>query len=152
MLSIRKIEKKDENPVKDLIESIMHNEFMNDQKHYAYADLEHITKYYSGSRDYFFVAEIDGQIIGTCAVKQDDDKTALLRRFFIHPHYRNKGYGLVLLETTIDFCRKHGYQKLVFRGTSRMERALIICKKKGFQERDRIDLGEMSVYIYNLTL
>jgi len=152
MLSVRRIEKKDEKKVKTLIESIMHNEFMNDAKHYAYADLEDITNYYSGEKDYFFIAEIDGKIMGTGAVKQDDNETALLRRVFVHPHFRNKGYGLVLIETAIAFCRKHGYKNLVFRGTSRMERALNVCKKKGFRERDRLDLGEMSIYIYNLAL
>ncbi|MBN1522674.1 MAG: GNAT family N-acetyltransferase [Candidatus Aureabacteria bacterium] len=152
MLTVRKVEKKDEKEVQELIESIMHNEFMNDAKHYTYADLESITSYYSGEKDYFYVAEIDGKIIGTGAVKQDDNETALLRRVFVHPYYRNKGYGLVLIETAIDFCKKHGYKNLVFRGTSRMERALNVCKKKGFQEKERLDLGDMSIYIYNLAL
>ena len=152
MLAVRKVLKKDEKAVKELIESVMHNEFMNDAQHYAYADLENITEYYSGDKDYFFVAEMDGKIIGTGAVKQDDNETALLRRVFVHPHYRNKGYGLILLETAIDFCQKHGYKNLVFRGTSRMDRALAVCKKKGFKERDRLELGEMSIFVYNLAL
>jgi len=152
MLIVRKIEKKDEEEVKNLIESIMHNEFMNDAKHYATADLDNITSYYSGERDNFFVAEIDGKIIGTGAIKEDDADTALLRRFFVHPYYRNKGYGLILMETLIDFCKKNGYKKLVFRGTSRMERALALCKKKGFKEVDTLDLGDVTLYVYSLNL
>ncbi|MCK5706751.1 MAG: GNAT family N-acetyltransferase [Candidatus Aureabacteria bacterium] len=152
MLKVRKIQKKDEQAVRDLIDSIMHNEFLNDKKHYSTDDLKNITEYYSGEKDYFFVAEIDGEIIGTCAIKQDDDKTALLRRIFLHPHFRNKGYGLVLIETAVDFCRKHGYVNLAFRGSSRMERALNVCKKKGFKEKEKIELGDISVFIYNLSL
>jgi GNAT superfamily N-acetyltransferase len=152
MLTVRKIEKKDEKSVRDLIESIMHNEFMNDAQHYTSADLENITKYYSGQKDYFFVAEIDGKIIGTCAVKQDDDQTALLRRLFVHPRYRKKGYGAILIETAVDFCKKHGYKNIIFRGTSRMNRALESIKRKGFSERDRLDIGEVSIFNYSLAL
>jgi GNAT superfamily N-acetyltransferase len=152
MLKIRKIEKKDEADVRTLIESIMQNEFMKDSQHYPSLDLDGITEYYSGKKDYFFVAEIDSQIIGTCAIKQEDKETALLRRVFVHPHYRNKGYGFVLMETAIDFCRKHKYKNLVFRGTSRMERALNLCRKKGFAEQVNVEMGEMTIFIYSLAL
>ncbi len=152
MLIVRKIDKKDEDEVRNLIESIMHNEFMNDKKHYATADLDNITNYYSGEKDSFFVAEMDGKIIGTSAVKKDDDTTALLRRFFVHPYYRDKGYGGILLESAIDFCKKNGYKRLVFRGTSRMQKAIKLCKKKGFKEIDSVNLGEVNLYVFALDL
>jgi len=148
---IRKIKKKEEKKAQELILSILKNEFSEDATAYPQNDLKNIQDSYGKKREIFLVAEKEDLIIGTSAIKEDDKETALLRRIFVHPEFRNKGYGLTLLEEAIDFAKKQRFKRIIFNGTSKMISALNLCKKKGFIEKERIDLGGVTIYRYCLS-
>src|SRR3989338_4466623 len=110
--NIRKFRLQDNAAVKSLINSIMNKEFPRDALAYPPDDLDDIHSHYGNIGEAFFVAEDDkGSIIGTIAVKRDDERHALLRRFFVSPEYRGKNVGKALLEHLIDFCKEVGYQE-----------------------------------------
>ncbi len=151
-MQIRIFKKGDEEAVRNLISSILNGEFHMERKAYAETDLEKIQEIYSGSRNVFFVGEVNRHIVATVAVKEDDKNTALLRRLFVDPAYRGKQYGSLLLDEVLRFCRKKGYKKVVFRGAAGMKAAASLAQKKGFSEVERFHFGEVEMVHYALAL
>ena len=149
---IRPLERKDEEAVRDLIASILDEEFALEKMAYPVTDLEAISEHYRGPRDSFFVAVEDGRIVGTVAVKEDDSKTALLRRIFVDASYRGKRFGSQLVERALAFSREKGYKRIVFRGTASMTQALALMQRKGFSEKERIRFGEVEMILLNRSL
>ena len=152
MIDIRTIEPSDTESVNELITGIMDAEFPHDHAAYAYDDLDSPAEHYAGARDVFLVAEKDGLIVGTAAVKEDDAELALLRRVFVHPDFRGKGYGARLLSRAVMFCCEHGYKRVVFHGTPRMKNALALCLKSGFERDDVAELGNVDLITLVKTL
>lgn len=152
MMKIRPFQKGDETAIKELITSILNEEFQLEKRAYSETDLEMISKVYSGERNAFLIGEVDRQIVGTVAIKEDDRRTALLRRLFVDPAYRGKKYGSRLVDEALIFCRSKGYKKVVFRGTAGMSEALRLIRKKGFLEAEKIRFGEIEMILFALSL
>ncbi len=151
-ITIRRYRSGDESAIKDLVVSIMGREFREDAAAYPTEDLESIERSYGKIGDIFFVAESGSQVIGTVAIKKEDDRIALLRRLFVDPQFRNQKLGVKLIDRALEFCREVGYQELVFRTTSRMEGAIRLCQKKGFTQRAKIQLGDFELLKFTLHL
>lgn len=143
MVLIRKICPRDTPQVKQLIRGILDKEFTTEHQAYASPDLDDPVRYYGGQKDIFLVAEKDGAIIGTVAIKEDAPDTALLRRIFLNKEFRGKGYGEKLLQKALAFCFEQQYQNVTFRGTATMQAALQLCLKEGFKETD---VAEMNAF------
>jgi len=145
MLEIRKIHAGEESDVRELITSIMNSEFPQFQAAYPSGDLEAIRDHYGSRGEAFFVAVDGGKVIGTVGVKQDDERTALLRRIFVSPDYRGQKVGYRLLKSAIDFCRAAGYEEVVFKTTSEMRAANRLCIANGFQAKARVSVGPADI-------
>ena len=100
----------------------------------------------------FLVAEKDGVIVGTVAIKEDGRDVALLRRVFVHPDHRGKGYGTTLLNKALAFCFDHQYKTVTFRGTDKMRSAVQLCLKNGFREDDVSEFDDIKLLILSKTL
>ena len=68
------------------------------------------------------------------------------------PDYRGRKYGSILVEKALQFCRKKGYKKVVFRGTAGMSAAAGLIQKKGFSEVERIRFGNIEIILFTLRL
>ena len=147
MIHIRKIASSDTEPVKELVSDIMQNEFSAENKVYSFHDLDNPIRYYNGKKDIFLVAEKDGEIIGTVAIKEDSTDTALLRRVFVRKNFRGKGYGEKLVKEAVTFCFAHKYNTITFRGTNRMQQALNLCLKQGFAEDDIVVASDLKMFV-----
>ncbi len=79
------------------------------------ADIENIQAgYLANERNHFWIAEHDGQPVGMIGVAEDEPNIAEIRRLRVDPEY--KGLEAVpekLLERALQFCRHHGYLKVV---------------------------------------
>ncbi|MFH0731877.1 MAG: GNAT family N-acetyltransferase [Candidatus Omnitrophota bacterium] len=143
---IRSYKKEDAQSVKNLITSIMSQEFSDEQKAYQYNDLDSIDQAYGSVTEKFLVAKEDSSVIGTVGIKEDTKSNALLRRLFVHPSHRERGIGSMLVDTALDFCKLSGYKYVNFRATSKMKAAIdLLCKKKGFIEKDRCFLDGIEI-------
>lgn len=151
-MKIRTVKNSDVPKVLKLIKGILESEFGKEAAVYPQIDLYDLEASYGGDRECFLVAEKNGQIIGTTAIKEEDGKIAMLRRVFVDPKYRGKGYGLELIEKAIEFCKSKSYRKISFQGTSRMTTALALCRKKGFQETDRVPMEDFEIIRCSLRL
>ncbi len=145
-MEIRTLKGEDCEGARELILSILTKEYPFDKSAYSDSDLYNLIGTYSGVRDCFFVLEENEKIIGTVGIKEEAEDLALLRRLFVDPAYRRRGYGESLMNEALKFCRDKGYQHIVFRTTNRMVGAIGLCKKKDFKKAEEIDLQGFRIY------
>ncbi len=152
MITIRKCHESDQKAVKDLIIRIIKEEFPKESPAFPIEDLNEINHSYGKLGEAFFVASENSSIIGTVAIKQEDERTALLRRLFVDKAYRRKKIGSQLIDRAIEFCREVGYEELIFKTTSTMSHAIRLCEAKGFVPRARLDIGPVQLVKFTLYL
>ena len=145
MISIRPYRSEDGASVKDLILRIMSEEFSDATPAYPADDLEDIPSSYGKIGEAFFVAVNGSKVIGTVAIKKEDERVALMRRLFVASSYRGQQIGLQLIDRALQFCEEVGYDELIFRTTSKMVGAIKACQKRGFLQRAKIKLGELEL-------
>lgn len=138
--------------MKKLITGIMDGEFREEKSVLSLEDLENVETSYGNFGEAFFIAEDGKKIVGTVAVKREDDRIALIRRIFVDPEYRMRQIGLELLDRAIGFCKEVGYRELIFKTTSRMSAAIELVKKLGFQSRAKVPLGQVELLKFSLSL
>jgi len=59
-----------------------------------------------------YLAEVDGQPVGTCGLKQVTPDVAEIKRMYVDPAVRGHGAGRALLQRVIDDARAAGYRGL----------------------------------------
>ena len=149
---IRKCQESDQRDVCELVVGIMAREFPKEAATFPTQDLEDISTSYGQLGEAFFVASINGKIVGTVGVKQEDKRTALLRRLFVDSRYRREKIGSRLVERAVQFCREVGYEELIFKTTSTMNSAVQLCEKRGFIPKARLELGPIQLLKFALFL
>lgn len=140
-VEIRPARSQDGERVRGLIAGIMGSEFSADSRAYPVQDLDDLPGSYGGPRDIFLVAEEGGKIVGTVAIKEESPEKALLRRVFVSGAYRGKGLGSQLLNKAMQFCFDHDYKTVQFRGSERMQAALQLCLRNGFEKQEETELA-----------
>lgn len=88
---------------------------------------------YKSNKERCWIAEMDGEIVGSVLVIQDNEKVAKLRLLLVDPKARGLGLGTKLVEECIRFARRTGYEKLVLWTNSVLSEARHIYQKKGFK-------------------
>lgn len=80
----------------------------------------------------FWVAIYEDTVIGMIGVQNTADNSAEIRRLRVRKGHRRRGVGTQLLECALNFCREHGYLKIVL--DVRIERgpAITMFEKFGF--------------------
>lgn len=152
MLEVKNYKPEDSEGVRILIASILKDEYPFDMNAYSETDINDISGIYSGERNAFFVIKDGARVVGTVGVKNESDKTALLRRFFVDKSYRKKGLGTELLKKALDFCKSTGYKEMVFRATDRMKDAMRLLEKNGFEKIETLKVGGFHIHKYLLKL
>lgn len=152
MVKVRRLEPRDGDAVRTLITRIMDEEFPEDKGAFSAEDLATLAESYGRLGEAFFVAEEGKKIVGTVGVKREDERLALIRRIFVAPEYRKRKIGLELLNRAIEFCDEVGYQELVFKTTSRMSGAIGLMKRRGFQSRAKVPMGQLELLKFGLSL
>lgn len=87
---------------------------------------------YNPERERCWIAEMDGQVVGSVMVVQESEDTAKLRLLLIDPRARGLGLGKRLVDECIRFARRKGYKKLVLWTNHVLVAARNIYQKAGF--------------------
>jgi len=105
---------------------------------YVAAGLAEFIQSFNTDTNRLWLAEVEGQVIGSIAIVGHRESEAQLRWFLVHPAYRGLGLGRALLTEALQFCKEHNY-KTVFLWTVReLSAARHLYHSAGFKKTDAI--------------
>ena len=81
----------------------------------------------------FWVAELDGTLIGTVGVRVTDPHSAEIRRLRVRAPFRRRGIGARLLQQAVDHCQERGLLKISLDVLVDRKPAIELFEKKGFR-------------------
>ena len=84
----------------------------------------------------FWVAERDGELLGTCGVYPLSPTMFELRKMYLRPASRGLGIGKQLLDTALAFAKERGATHMVLDTTHEMTRAIAFYEAHGFVRDD----------------
>ena len=105
MINIRPYKVGDEKQAQELNEIVMRSQ--GSTSDFFKEDLVDIQTYFLNTGGMFYVAEDEGQIIGTLGLKKIGGDVGYMKRFRVHPDYQGRGIGRRLLEVIIQEMKEH---------------------------------------------
>ncbi len=90
-------------------------------------------KNYDPKKEHCWIAEIDGNIVGSVFLVKKSEKVAKLRLLIVEPKARGLGIGSRLVEECLRFSRQKGYRKIILWTNSILYAARHIYEKAGFR-------------------
>jgi putative acetyltransferase len=114
------------------------------------ADIEEISSYYKSPSSTFLVLEVDGEFAGTVGVKRHSQNQAELRRMYLKPDMRGKGFGKELLATALEFSMSRKYESIFLQTSEKFGRAIRLYESFGFRQTGRC--GDRCELTYEKTL
>jgi len=92
---------------------------------------------------FIFIALIDDEVTGTCALMKHTEKKYEIAKMGVVGKYQNLGIGRKLVEATIEKSKKLGADKLIL-GTSKcLKAANHLYQKMGFEYCDLAEIGPL---------
>jgi DNA-binding MarR family transcriptional regulator/GNAT superfamily N-acetyltransferase len=88
---------------------------------------------YDPKRERGWIAEIDGERVGSVLLAKDSPTTARIRLLYVEPKARGLGLGARLVDECIRFARRAGYGKITLWTHSVLTAARHIYQKAGFK-------------------
>jgi GNAT superfamily N-acetyltransferase len=103
---------------------------------YVAKGLAEFVKSYNLDNDRLWLAEMEGQIIGSIAIEGHSDTGAQLHWYFVHPDHRDQGLGKELMSRALEFCKDCGYTNVFLWTTKELEAASHIYLRFGFRKTE----------------
>jgi putative acetyltransferase len=134
---IRKIEKKDNPEVAQLIRAVF-DELNIPKVGTAYADpyLDLMFEEYKKPKSAYFVVEKKGRIVGVCGVaplENEAETICELQKMYFLPETRGLGIGSQMMEICLQRARDFGFEKCYLETMPFMHDAQKLYKKAGFE-------------------
>jgi len=146
---IREIEARDNVAVGNLIRQVL-VELGAPKVGTAYEDksLDILSEVYEKDNAIYFVAEIDGSIVGGAGISQLENTTdniCELQKMYFLPEARGRGLGTKMMQKCLLTAKNLGYEKCYLETLSYMKSAVTLYEKTGFKALDE-SLGETGHY------
>ena len=105
----------------------------------AERDLAALAERYGGARAGFWVAEVEGAVVGTVGIRPKDGDTCELKRLYLRADRRGTGLGQALYAHAEAFARAAGYRRIWLDSSRRFGRAHRLYERNGFVLRATLD-------------
>jgi putative acetyltransferase len=102
-------------------------------------DLREAHERYAGDRAGFWVADRDGDIVGTVAIRSKEGATCELKRLYVRPDLRGTGLGQALYAHAEAFARAAGYRTIWLDSSRRFARARRLYERNGYVLLEELD-------------
>jgi GNAT superfamily N-acetyltransferase len=86
--------------------------------------------------DRLWLAERDGQLVGSIAIVGREGGAAQLRWFLVGPEARGSGLGRRLVDDALDFCRAAGYRSVYLWTVTGLDAAARLYVAAGFRKTE----------------
>ena len=98
-------------------------------------ELSEFLRRFKEERDGFWVASVDGRIVGSIAIDglNHDSKGAHLRWFIVAPESQGQGVGKILIEEAIEFCREKRFGQIYLWTFAGLDAARHLYERHGFR-------------------
>ncbi len=137
-MQIRVYRPTDRNAVRDLVERVLAEYgFPLSQVGSLDRDLEDAAN--ADDRAAFWVAELDGEIVGTVAIRPKDERTCELKRLYLRADARGTGRGQALYDHAESFARRAGYERIWLDSSRRFRSAHRLYERNGFALLEYVD-------------
>lgn len=103
---------------------------------YVAESLSRFALCFDARKDGMWIAELDGQIVGSVGIVRDSNSEAQLRWFLVHPSQRGHGLGRILLSKAIRFCRDQGFKSVFLWTVSDLKAAAHLYQLAGFRKTE----------------
>lgn len=126
----------------DLILNIQCREFQINISLEDQPDLNNIPGFYQISAGNFWVATVNGEVIGTIALIDIGDGQGVIRKMFVKPTFRgtSSGTARMLLESLLNWSVEQGFQALFLGTTEKFKAAHRFYEKNGFKQVSKTEL------------
>ncbi len=142
-MMIRKYIARDFDAVLALVETTLREFGFGENVGGARRDLENIATGYGGERAGFWIAEDDGILCGTIAIRPRDEATAAitceLKRLYVNGAMRGRGIGAALYAHAEAFARDAGYARIWLDSSRKFTAARRLYEKNGFVLLEEIE-------------
>lgn len=102
-------------------------------------DLADVAAGYGGARAGFWIAELEGAIAGTVAVRPKVAATCELKRLYVAKTARGRGLGRALYAHAEAFARGAGYERIWLDSSRRFVEARRLYERSGFVLLEELD-------------
>lgn len=82
----------------------------------------------------FLLKDKDDLYFGCVAVRKLEEGVGEIKRMYIRPAWRGRGYGKVLMDVSLEAAKILGYKKVRLDTLDSMQSALAVYRKAGFYE------------------
>jgi len=96
--------------------------------------LQYPEKHIISTGGHIFFAIENNEVIGTVALLKHDKNIFELTKMAVPPKHQGKHVGQQLLVHCIDFGKKNRFKKIILYSHTKLENAIYIYRKFGFQE------------------
>jgi GNAT superfamily N-acetyltransferase len=148
---IRTLEPRDRPAVRALVDEVLGEFGFTSQVGGVDRDLEEVRDRYGGTQAGFWVAEIEGAVVGTVAIRPKQGRTCELKRLYLRADQRGTGLGQRLYEHAEAFARAAGYDRIWLDSSRRFARAHRLYQRNGFVLVERLD-NDWEDDVYEKTL
>jgi GNAT superfamily N-acetyltransferase len=139
MICIESYSDKYQQQIANLITGIQHNEFQIPITLAEQPDLQNIPGFYQTNNGGFWVATVDGIVVGTIALLDIDNGKGALRKMFVDANYRGKELGVAqqLLNALLGWAKEKGFREILLGTTAKFIAAQRFYEKNGFVELEQ---------------
>ena len=139
MVSIRDLALGNLPAVRRLVEEVLGEFGFTSQVGGVDRDLQEVRQRYGGTVAGFWVADVDGVVAGTAAIRPKQGSTCELKRLYLRPDQRGAGLGQRLYEHAEAFARTAGYDRIWLDSSRRFAKAHRLYQRNGFVLLERLD-------------